>query len=336
MLRGMKHAQRMKFVDITRSGGPEVLEVREREIPGCGSGQVLIRIEAAGLNRADLLQRRGRYPAPSGAPTYPGLEVAGTIVQCGADVREFELGDRVCALLPGGGYAQYCVVEAGQVLPIPGALTMVEAACLPEAYFTVYSNVFMFGRLQRGETLLVHGGSSGIGVAAIQLANALGHEVFATAGSDAKCERCVQLGARIGINYKEQDFVEAVRSATGQRGVDVILDMVGGEYLGRNLNSLATQGRLVIIATQGGAKAELDILQIMQKRLTVTGSTLRGRSAEFKSSVRDELLRLVWPLIEAGKIKPIVDRVFPMRDVSAAHVYMESGQHQGKIILEVD
>lgn len=332
----MKPAQRMKFVDITRSGGPEVLEVRERDKPTCGAGQVLIQIAAAGLNRADLLQRRGRYPAPSGAPTYPGLEVAGTIVECGAQVREFQTGDRVCALLEGGGYAQYCVVEAGQVLPIPGALTMVEAACLPEAFFTVYSNVFMFARLQLGESLLVHGGSSGIGVAAIQLAHALGHDVFATAGNESKCQRCVQLGARLAINYREADFVDAIRAATQQRGVDVILDMVGGQYLARNLDALATQGRLVVIATQFGTKAELDILQLMQKRLTVTGSTLRARSADFKRSVRDELLRVVWPPIAAGKIKPIVDRVFALSEARDAHVYMESGQHQGKIILKVE
>jgi NADPH2:quinone reductase len=336
MLHLMKPLQRMKFVDLPQPGGPEVLVVAELDVPECGADQVLIKAEAAGLNRADLLQRRGHYPPPNGAPTYPGLEVAGTIVARGAAVHDFKEGDRVCALLQGGGYAQYCVIDAGQVLPIPFGLTSIEAASLPEAYFTVFSNVFMFGRLQGDETLLVHGGSSGIGVAAIQLARALGHEVFATAGSDAKCQRCEQLGARMAINYKEQDFVEVVRSATDQRGVDVILDMVGGHYLARNLRTLATQGRLVMIATQGGAKAELDILHMMQRRLSVTGSTLRGRSAEFKRTVRDQLLRIVWPLIEAGKIKPVVDRVFPMRDASGAHAYMESGAHQGKIILEIE
>lgn len=325
----------MKFVDLAQPGGPEALVVTEREVPRCGPDQVLIKVSAAGLNRADILQRRGHYPPPAGAPAYPGLEVAGTVAECGASVHEYKVGDRVCALLQGGGYAQYCAIEAGQVLPIPAGLTDIEAASLPEAYFTVFSNVFMFGRLQRGETLLVHGGSSGIGVAAIQLASALGHTVFATAGSDEKCQRCEQLGARLGINYKQRDFVDVVRSATDGRGVDVILDIVGGQYLARNLRTLATQGRLVTIATQGGAKAELDILLMMQQRLTITGSTLRGRSAEFKRTVRDELLGTVWPLIAAGNIKPIVDQVFPLHQASDAHAYMESGVHQGKIILDV-
>lgn len=336
MLQWMKPAQRMKFVDLARHGGPDVLVVAQRDAPQCGPHQLLIKVAAAGLNRADLLQRRGHYPPPAGAPTYPGLEVAGTIVECGAEVRDFREGDQVCALLQGGGYAEYCVIEAAQVLPIPAGLTAIEAASLPESYFTVYSNVFMFGRLQRGEALLVHGGSSGIGVAAIQLASALGHAVFATAGSEEKCRRCEQLGARLGINYKQRDFVDIVRAATDGRGVDVILDMVGGQYLARNLRALATQGRLVVIATQGGSKAELDILHMMQQRLTITGSTLRGRSAEFKRIVRDELLQIVWPLLAAGKIKPIVDRVFPMDQVSEAHAYMESGVHQGKIILQIE
>jgi NADPH2:quinone reductase len=326
-------AKQMKVVDVPQPGGPEALVLAERPVPEPGRGEVLIKVAAAGLNRADILQRRGFYPTPAGAPSYPGLEVSGTIAALGEGVTEFMVGDAVCALLQGGGYAEYCRVDAGQVLPIPGSLDMVEAASLPEAMFTVWSNVFVFGRLQQGETLLVHGGSSGIGVAAIQLAATRGHTVFATAGSDEKCRFCESLGARRAIDYKAADFVAEIGKETEGRGVDVVLDMVGGSYVPRNLQVLATEGRLVMIATQGGAKGEIDVMRIMQRRLVITGSTLRPRTVEFKRAIRDQLLQAVWPLIAAGKIRPVVDSVFALSEASKAHVRMESGEHMGKIIL---
>ncbi len=328
-------ATRMQVVDVPQPGGPEALVLAERPVPEPGRGEVLIEVAAAGLNRADILQRRGFYPSPPGAPSYPGLEVSGAVAALGDDVTEFKVGDAVCALLQGGGYAEYCRVDAGQVLPIPGSLDMVEAAALPEAMFTVWSNVFQFGRLQQSETLLVHGGSSGIGVAAIQLAAARGHTVFATAGSDDKCRFCESLGARRAIDYKSEDFVAEIAKETAGRGVDVVLDMVGGSYVARNLQVLATEGRLVMIATQGGAKGEIDVLRIMQQRLVITGSTLRPRSAEFKRSIRDQLLQNVWPLLETGRIRPVVDSVFALAEASRAHARMESGEHKGKIILAV-
>lgn len=323
----------MQVIEVPQPGGPEALVLGERPVPQPASGEVLIDVAAAGLNRADILQRRGFYPSPPGAPPYPGLEVAGTIVEVGANVTEFKVGDAVCALLQGGGYAEFCSVDAGQVLPIPGALDSVEAAALPEAMFTVWSNVFGFGRLQPGETLLVHGGTSGIGVAAIQLAVALGHTVFATAGSADKCRFCESLGARRAIDYKNEDFVAEIGKATDGRGVDVVLDMVGGSYVPRNLQVLATAGRLVMIATQGGAKGEIDVLRIMQQRLVITGSTLRPRPVEFKRAIRDQLLAKVWPLIAAGRIRPIVDSVFALAQAPQAHARMESSEHIGKIIL---
>lgn len=325
----------MKVIDVPQPGGPDALVVAQRPVPTPGEQEVLIEVAAAGVNRADILQRRGAYPAPPGAPSYPGLEVAGTVAAVGSAVTEFKTGERVCALLQGGGYAEYCAVDAGQVLPIPGSLSMVEAASLPEAAFTVWSNVFEFGRLQQGETLLVHGGSSGIGVMAIQLASALGHEVLTTAGSDDKCRFCEQLGARRAINYKTADFVSEVATYTSQRGVDVILDMIGGSYLPRNIQSLATEGRLVIIATQGGVKGEVDVMRVMQRRLVITGSTLRPRSAEFKRQIRDKLVQHVWPLIETGRVRPIIDSVFPLEQAARAHERMESGAHKGKIVLDV-
>ena len=324
---------RMKVIEVPRPGGPEALVLGERQVPQPAPGEVLIEVAAAGLNRADILQRRGLYPSPPGAPSYPGLEVAGTIAGLAANVTEFKVGDAVCALLQGGGYAEFCSVDAGQVLPIPGSLDKVEAASLPEAMFTVWSNVFGFGRLQPGETLLVHGGSSGIGVAAIQLAVALGHTVFATAGSADKCRFCESLGARRAIDYKSEDFVVEIGKATDGRGVDVVFDMVGGSYVPRNLQVLATQGRLVMIATQGGAKGEIDVLRIMQQRLVITGSTLRPRPVEFKRAIRDQLLAKVWPLIAAGRIRPIVDSVFALAEAPQAHARMESSEHIGKIIL---
>lgn len=325
----------MKVVDVLQPGGPEALVVCDRPVPAPGDKDVLIRVAAAGLNRADILQRRGHYPAPPGAPPNPGLEVAGTVAAVGAAVTECKVGDAVCALLAGGGYAQYCVADEGQVLPIPGSLNMIEAASLPEAYFTVWSNVFEFGRLQPGENLLVHGGSSGIGVAAIQLARALGHVVFATAGSDEKCRYCEQLGAKRAINYKSEDFVAVIRAQTGGKGVNVILDMIGGGYVARNLQALATEGRLVMIATQGGVKGEIDVLRIMQQRLIITGSTLRPRPSAFKRQIADKLAQRVWPLLAAGTLEPIVDKVFPLEQASQAHEHMERGTHKGKIILSI-
>ena len=327
-------AKRMKVVDVPQPGGPEALVLAERPVPEPGRGEVLIKVAAAGLNRADVLQRRGFYPSPSGAPSYPGLEVSGTIAALGAGVTEFKAGDAVCALLAGGGYAEYCRVDAGQVLPIPGSLDMIQAAALPEAMFTVWSNVFVFGRLQQGETLLVHGGSSGIGVTAIQLAAVLGHTVFATAGSSDKCRFCESLGARRAIDYKTEDFVAEIGKETAGRGVNVVLDMVGGSYVARNLQVLATEGRLVMIATQGGAKGEVDVMRIMQQRLVITGSTLRPRSAEFKRAIRDQLLEHVWPLLAAGRIRPVVDSVFALAEAGKAHARMEGGEHKGKIILQ--
>jgi len=327
-------AKRMKVVDVPQPGGPEALVLAERPVPEPGRGEVLIKVAAAGLNRADVLQRRGFYPSPSGAPSYPGLEVSGTIDALGAGVTEFKAGDAVCALLAGGGYAEYCRVDAGQVLPIPGSLDMIQAAALPEAMFTVWSNVFVFGRLQQGETLLVHGGSSGIGVTAIQLAAVLGHTVFATAGSSDKCRFCESLGARRAIDYKTEDFVAEMDKETAGRGVNVVLDMVGGSYVARNLQVLATEGRLVMIATQGGAKGEIDVMRIMQQRLVITGSTLRPRSAEFKRAIRDQLLEHVWPLLAAGRIRPVVDSVFALAEAGKAHARMEGGEHKGKIILQ--
>jgi NADPH2:quinone reductase len=324
----------MKVIDIDTPGGPEQLAIHEREMPAVGSRDVLIKVAAAGLNRADVLQRKGAYPSPPGAPANPGLEAAGTVEALGSGVTEFKVGDAVCALLQGGGYSEYVAVNAGQVLPVPRGLDLVQAAALPETFFTVWSNVFEFAQLAQGESLLVHGGTSGIGVTAIQLATALGHTVYATAGSDEKCKACESLGAARAINYKSQDFVAEVATLTNKRGVDVILDMIGGSYFARNLQALAVEGRLVMIATQGGTKGEIDVLRVMQRRLKITGSTLRAREVEFKARIKDQLLRNVWPLLENGRIKPIVDRVFSMSDAPAAHAHMESSAHIGKIVLK--
>lgn len=326
----------MKVIDVPQPGGPDALVVAQRPTPTPQPTEVLIKIAAAGINRADVLQRKGGYPSPPGAPTYPGLEAAGVVAAIGAEVRDFKVGDKVCALLQGGGYAEYCTVDEGQVLPVPGSLSMIEAASLPEAYFTVWSNVFGFGRLQPGETLLVHGGSSGIGVTAIQLAKAFGHTVFTTAGSDDKCRFCEQLGAKRAINYKTEDFVAVIAEETGKRGVDVVLDMVGGSYLSKNIACLATEGRLVMIATQGGLKGEADILRVLQRRLVITGSTLRPREVAFKRKIKGQLLETVWPLLARGELKPIVDKVFPLERANEAHAYMETSAHRGKIVLAVD
>ncbi|HWY23274.1 MAG TPA: NAD(P)H-quinone oxidoreductase [Nevskia sp.] len=324
---------RMRVIDVETPGAPEALRLVERPTPHVSPGEVLIKIAAAGLNRADILQRRGHYPPPPGTPNWPGMEVAGTIAAVAPDVSEFKPGDAVCALLAGGGYAEYCVAPPGQVLPLPAGLDMVGAASLPEAYFTVWSNVFDLARLKAGESLLVHGGASGIGVAAIQLARARGATVYATAGSDERCRWCEELGAQRAINHRSEDFVAVIRAAGG--GVDVVLDMVGGDYLPRNLEALATEGRIVVIATQGGSAAKLDLLKLMLKRAMLTGTTLRSRPLAFKAAVKAALLREVWPLFERGELRPVVDRVFPLEQAAAAHAYMESGAHRGKIVLRV-
>ncbi len=324
----------MRVVETVEPGGPEALVVRERPMPEPGAGEVLIRVAAAGLNRADLLQRRGLYPPPAGAPSWPGLEAAGTVTAVGADVRDPKVGDEVCVLLAGGGYAEFCVAPAVLCLPVPEGLTLVEAASLPEAYFTVWSNLYEFAHLKSGETVLVHGGSSGIGVTAIQLATALGSRVIVTAGSNDKCRFCERLGAAAAINYRSTDFVAAVQDLTEKRGVDVLLDMVGGSYFTRNVAALAPEGRLVIIATQDGMKGELDLRTLMVKRIVVTGSMLRPRDVDFKRRIRDALLQHAWPLIANERLKPVVDRVFSFQEAAAAHAYMESGTHTGKIVLE--
>ncbi|AUN93784.1 NAD(P)H-quinone oxidoreductase [Pseudazoarcus pumilus] len=325
----------MRAIEITQPGPPDVLQLCERPVPQPRAGEVLIRVHAAGVNRPDVLQRTGSYPVPPGASDLPGLEVAGEIVDGELAGTGLKKGDMVCALVHGGGYAEYCLAHAGQCLPIPQGYSPVEAASLPETCFTVWSNVFDRGALAQGESLLVQGGSSGIGVTAIQIAHALGHRVFATAGSDEKVKACVALGAEIGINYKTEDFVDVVKQATGGKGVDVILDMVGGDYVPREIKCLANDGRLVFIALLGGGKAEVPLGPILIRRLTVTGSTLRPRSDEFKAAIAAKLKERVWPLIDAGKIKPVVYKTFPLEDAAKAHELMESSQHIGKIVLTV-
>ena len=326
----------MKAVEISSFGPPDVLRLVDRPAPVAGAGEVCIRVAASGINRPDVLQRAGHYPAPAGASDLPGLEVAGTIVDGDAAAMQaagFQLGDRVCALVAGGGYAQLCVAPVGQCLPVLQGLTDIEAASLPETFFTVWSNVFDRGRLQAGETLLVQGGTSGIGVTAIQLAKALGATVIATAGSDAKCAACLALGADHAINYKTQDFqTEALRLTDG-RGVDVVLDMVAGGYVAKEVQCLAEDGRLVIIAVQGGVQSEINAGLVLRKRLTITGSTLRPRPMAFKQAIAEACLQRVWPLLEAGKIKPVVHSVFAAADAAKAHALMETNQHVGKIVL---
>lgn len=323
----------MNYIHITSAGGPEVLALQQTGIPEPGPDQVLIKVAAAGLNRMDILQRRGLYPPPPGASEIPGVEVAGTVVAVGTGCPDLNTGDRVCALLTGGGYAEYTLADASACLPIPAGLDEIQAAILPEALFTVWSNVFDMARLQAGETFLVHGGSSGIGTAAIQLAHAMGARVFATAGSEDKCEYCRKLGAELAINYHQQDFVAACKSATGDAGIDVILDMVGGEYLRRNIKIAANEARIVMIAAIGGNRAELDILPLMQKRVVLTGSTLRSRESGFKAEIADKLHRIVWPLLEQGAVRPVIYRTFPLAEAASAHALMETNQHCGKIVL---
>lgn len=325
----------MRAIEIKQFGGPEVLQACERPVPELKAGEVLIKVHAAGVNRPDVFQRTGNYPVPPGASDLPGLEVAGEIVAGDLGGSGFKLGDLVCALVQGGGYAEFCAAPLAQCLPVPKGLSALEAAALPENYFTVWSNVFDRGQLSGEETLLVQGGSSGIGVTAIQIARALGHRVFATAGSADKCRACEELGAERAINYKTEDFEAVVKELTGGKGVDVILDMVGGDYLPREIKSLADDGRLVFIAQLGGSKGELDMGQVMRRRLTITGSTLRPRPIAFKAAIAANLRRHVWPLIEAGKIKPVIHHRFPLEQAAQAHAMMESSAHIGKIMLEL-
>ena len=325
----------MRAIEIKQFGGPEVLQACERPVPELKAGEVLIKVHAAGVNRPDVFQRTGNYPVPPGASDLPGLEVAGEIVAGDLGDSGFKLGDLVCALVQGGGYAEFCAAPLAQCLPVPKGLSALEAAALPENYFTVWSNVFDRGQLSGEETLLVQGGSSGIGVTAIQIARALGHRVFATAGSADKCRACEELGADRAINYKTEDFEAVVKELTGGKGVDVILDMVGGDYLPREIKSLADDGRLVFIAQLGGSKGELDMGQVMRRRLTITGSTLRPRPVAFKAAIAAKLRQHVWPLIEAGKIKPVIHHRFPLEQAAQAHAMMESSAHIGKIMLEL-
>jgi NADPH:quinone reductase len=328
----------LRAIEIRKPGGPDVLTVCARPIPALKSGEVLIRVQAAGVNRPDILQRTGNYPVPPGASDIPGLEVAGTLVDVGDTA--LKMGDAVCALVQGGGYAEFCAAPAAQCLPVPKGLSMIEAASLPETFFTVWSNVFDRAKLgaredNSKETLLVHGASSGIGVTAVQLAHALGHTVYGTAGDDAKCKAVQELGAAACINYKTQDFVKEIKSLTTGRGVDVILDMVAGDYTQRNIESLADDGRIAVIALLGGAKAQIDLGHVLRRRLTITGSTLRPRSVVFKAALAQKLQQQVWPLLESGRIKPVIHATFPLTKVIAAHQMMESSQHVGKIVLTV-
>lgn len=325
----------MKAVEIAQPGPPDVLRSCERPTPELKQGEVLIKVHAAGVNRPDVIQRMGHYPVPPGASDLPGLEIAGEIVDGDMSGTGFRKGDRVCALVQGGGYAEYCAAPARQCLPVPKGLSFVEAASLPETFFTVWSNVFDRAHLAGEETILVQGGTSGIGVAAIQIAAAFGHRVFATAGSDEKCRACEELGASRAINYRTEDFVEVVKSETDGKGVDVILDMVGGIYVPRELECLADDGRLAIIALLGGAKATVDLGQVLRRRLTITGSTLRPRSVAFKADIAAKLQANVWPLLETQKVKPVIYQVFSLEEAVQAHVLMETSTHIGKIVLQV-
>lgn len=321
----------MQVIEIARPGAPEVLTLARRPVPPPGAGQILIRVAYAGVNRPDVLQRQGAYAPPPGASDLPGLECAGHVAAVGPGVTRWTVGDAVCALLPGGGYAEYVLTPADHALPVPEGLGMAEAACLPETCFTVWSNVVMRGGLQAGERFLVHGGSSGIGTTAIQIAAALGARVWATAGSDEKCAACERLGAT-AINYRTQDFVELLRA---EGGADLILDMVGGDYVARNLKALADDGRLVFIAFLGGPKVTLNLAPVMTRRLTITGSTLRPQSDLAKARIADELRTHVWPMIAVGKLRPVMDAEFPLAEAAAAHAHMEAGDHIGKIVLRV-
>lgn len=323
----------MTAIAIREPGPPEVLVPEQRPVPQPGPGEVLIRVAAAGVNRPDVMQRKGLYPPPPGAPDIPGLELAGEVVRLGDGVTRWKAGDRVTALVAGGGYAAYCVAHESNALAFPTGLSAVEAAAIPETFFTVWTNLFERGGLQRGEAALIHGGTSGIGTTAIQLAKAFGARVIATAGSDEKCEACRKLGADVAVNYKTEDFVAATKQATGGKGANVILDMVGGDYIERNYEAAAVDGRIVQIAFQGSAKATVDFRRLMLKRLTHTGSTLRSRPVQEKAALAKAIESHVWPLIAAGKVKPIIFRTFPLEQAAAAHALMESSTHVGKIVL---
>ena len=325
----------MTAIVALQPGGPEVLQPVERPLPTPGACEVLIRVAAAGVNRPDVAQRLGAYPPPPGAPDIPGLEAAGEVVAVGEGAARFRPGDRVTALLAGGGYAEYAVAPEGQCLPVPDALSMVEAAAIPETLFTVWSNLFQRAYAREGETVLVHGGTSGIGTTAILLGRLCDFNVIVTCGSDEKCAAARALGAAHAVNYRTQDFVAEVSAITGGRGADVVLDMVGGDYLPRNLRCLAEEGRHVSIAVQRGAKAEIAVWEVMRRRLTLTGSTLRPRSVGYKTMLRDEIERLIWPHAAAGEFRPAIDRTFPLADAAGAHARMEGGEHVGKIVLEV-
>lgn len=325
----------MTVVEIAAPGGPEQLKPKQRPVPKPGEGEVLVRVAAAGVNRPDVMQRQGRYPPPAGASDLPGLEIAGEIAALGPKVAGLSVGDKVTALLAGGGYAQYAIAAAPLCLPVPVGISMVEAAAIPETFFTVWTNLFDRGRCKAGETVLIHGGTSGIGTTAIQLAAAWGARVFATAGSDEKVQACLKLGAIRAINYRTQDFVEVMRTETGGRGVDVILDMVAGSYVARNLDLAALEGRVVTISLLGGAKAEINMGTILTKRLTLTGSTLRSRTVAQKAEVADAVRKNIWPLLAAGRVRPVIHATFPLAEASEAHRLMESSNHIGKIVLTI-
>jgi NADPH2:quinone reductase len=326
---------RMTAIAIRAPGGPEMLVPEERPVPTPGAGEILVKVAAAGVNRPDVMQRMGLYPPPKGAPEIPGLEIAGTVAACGPNVQRWKEGDQVTALVVGGGYAEYCLAHETHALPVPAGLSLIEAAAIPETFFTVWHNAFERGGLRAGETFLVHGGSSGIGTAAIQLAKAFGARVVTTAGSAEKCAACRSLGADVAVNYKSEDFVAATKEATGGTGADVILDMVGGDYIERNYEAAAVEGRIVQIAFQGSPKANVDFRRIMLKRLHHTGSTLRSRSIEDKAAIARAVEQKVWPLIAAGKVKPLIDQTFPLADAAGAHARMEASTHIGKIVLTV-
>ncbi len=325
----------MTAIKITEPGGPEVLQPREVPVPAPGDGEILVKVAAAGINRPDVFQRRGFYPPPPGAPDTPGLEIAGEVVATGPGTQRFSVGDTVCALVAGGGYAEYCVAAEANALPVPDGFTMVQAASLPETFFTVWTNVFDRGRLAEGETILVHGGSSGIGTTAIMLAKAFGARVLVTAGSDEKCAFCETLGADRAINYRDEDYVEVVKEVTGGKGADVILDMVGGDYIERDVAAAAESGRIVLIAFLKGSRAELDFNRVMRSRLTITGSTLRPRTVAEKANIAKALEEKVWPLLAAGRIAPVIDSEFPLAEAASGHARIEEKDHIGKIVLTV-
>jgi NADPH2:quinone reductase len=329
----MSLPDKMTVIAMTAPGEPDVLKPQTRDVPKPADTQILVRVRAAGVNRPDVMQRQGKYPPPPGAPDYPGLEIAGEVASLGAKASRWKVGDKVCGLVAGGGYAEYALVDETNTLPVPNGFSFTEAAALPETFFTVWHNVFERGRLKSGETMLIHGGTSGIGTTAIMLAKAFGAKVIATAGSKEKTDACITLGADFAIDYKTQDFVALTKEQTGGKGADLIVDMVGGDYVDRNLDAAAVEGRIVQIATQKGFKVEMNLVKIMQKRLTFTGSTLRPRPVADKAEIADALRAKVWPLLDQGKIKPVIDSTFKLAEANKAHARMESSNHVGKIVL---